>query len=69
MTKFNAGDRVKMIRPSWFSFDKLGNTGTVVLVEPGLVTVAVDGQREPITGGGWCYFELAENWELLKEEN
>ena len=68
MAKFNVGDRVRMIRPSGFTFDRLGNTGTVVSVESGRVMVAVDGQGEPMIGGGWAYFESAENWELLKEE-
>lgn len=67
MKKFNAGDRVVMVRPSCYSFDKVGNTGTVTSVEAGLLLVVVDDYRMPIGGGGWAYFELAENWEVIEE--
>lgn len=69
MKKLNVGDRVKMVRPSCYSFDREGNTGTVVELDMGRVMVSVDGQRKPTIGDGWCYFESAENWELLKEES
>lgn len=69
MERFNVGDKVVMVRPSCYSFDKVGNTGTVTSVEPGLVLVVVDDYRMPRGGGGWAYFESAENWELIKEES
>ena len=68
MARLNVGDRVKMIRPSFYSFDRVGNTGKVVYADTKVVSVNVDGQRKPIIGGGWNYFESEENWELLKEE-
>lgn len=71
MEKFNVGDRVKMVRPSCYTFDRIGNTGTVVELDTGRVMVSVDGQREPRfnLGNGWCYFESAENWEVIEEES
>ena len=65
--KFKVGDRVKMVKLRdgiSYRFDKIGNEGTVVGFEPGLILVDVDCYDET-----WTYPLDYNCWEVIEEEH
>lgn len=70
MKKLNVGDRVRMIEKGQYSFDRIGNTGTVIgFASDKLLEITVDGEDHPIFGNGWTYWVENENWEVIEEES
>lgn len=64
--EFRVGDRVEMINARGYSFDKVGNTGTVVFVSAGnLAQITVDGYFNPHGENGWNYLNASEQWKKL----
>lgn len=69
MKKINVGDRVRMIEKGQYSFDRIGNTGTVIgFASDKLLEITVDGEDYPVFGNGWTYWVENENWEVIEEE-
>jgi hypothetical protein len=63
--ELRVGDRVEMVRLDGlpFSFDAIGNTGTVTDIDDDYIEVAVD----VVDGERYLYYRENEPWQLLEE--
>ena len=67
MNEFKKGDKVRMIKPQGYTFDRIGITGVVDEAMGNSVFVLLDSVKErPPIGRGWIYGR--EVWEKVEEK-
>ena len=61
--KLKVGDRVEMINTRGYSFDKVGNTGTVTRVLRNRAEINVDNNYAPLHS--WGYTDVYRHWKKI----
>ena len=61
--KLKVGDRVEMIKTRGYSFDKVGNIGTVTRVSGNRAEINVDNSYEHLKN--WGYIDVCRHWKKI----